>query len=45
LAVGDLDALTSKASTKAGRTGRAFNPLSRNERTLFEVDAARTRHY
>ena len=36
-AVRDLDALTTQASTKDGRTVRAFNPLSRNERTLFEV--------
>jgi len=36
-AVRDLDALTTKASTKDGRTVRAFNPLSRNERMLFEV--------
>jgi hypothetical protein len=36
-AVRDLDALTTNASTKDGRTARAFNPLSRNERTLFEV--------
>ena len=36
-AVRDLDALTSNASTKDGRTVRAFNPLSRNERMLFEV--------
>ena len=33
----DLDALTTNASTKDGRTVRAFNPLSRNERLLFEV--------
>jgi hypothetical protein len=37
LAVRDLDALTTNASTKDGRTVRAFNPLSRNERMLFEV--------
>src|SRR5262249_40589113 len=36
-AVRDLDALTTNASTKDGRTVRAFNPLSRNERMLFEV--------
>jgi len=36
-AVRDLDALTTKASTKDGRTVTAFNPLSRNERMLFEV--------
>ena len=36
-AVRDLDALTTYASTKDGRTVRAFNPLSRNERLLFEV--------
>ena len=36
-AVRDLDALTTNASTKDGRTVRAFNPLSRNERLLFEV--------
>jgi hypothetical protein len=36
-AVRDLDALTTNASTKDGRTLRAFNPLSRNERILFEV--------
>ena len=36
-AVRDLDALTTHASTKDGRTVRAFNPLSRNERMLFEV--------
>jgi hypothetical protein len=35
--VRDLDALTTNASTKDGRTVRAFNPLSRNERMLFEV--------
>jgi hypothetical protein len=29
--------LTTNASTKDGRTVRAFNPLSRNERMLFEV--------
>ena len=33
----DLDALTTHASTKDGRTVRAFNPLSRNERMLCEV--------
>ena len=32
-----LDALTANAPTKDGRTVRAFNPLSRNERLLFEV--------
>jgi hypothetical protein len=37
LAVRDLDALTTNASTKDGRTAKAFNPLSRNERMLFEV--------
>jgi hypothetical protein len=36
-AVRDLDALTTNASTKDGRTAKAFNPLSRNERMLFEV--------
>ena len=36
-AVRDLDALTTNASTKDGRTVRAFNPLSRNERMFFEV--------
>ena len=36
-AVRDLDALTTHASTKDGRTVRASNPLSRNERVLFEV--------
>jgi hypothetical protein len=36
-AVRALDALTTKAVTKDGRTARAFNPLSRNERMLFEV--------
>ena len=36
-AVRDLDALTTQASTKDGRTVRAFNPLSRNQRMLFEV--------
>jgi hypothetical protein len=36
-AVQDLDALTTNASAKDGRTVRAFNPLSRNERMLFEV--------
>jgi hypothetical protein len=36
-AVRDLDALTTNASTKDGRTVRAFNPLSRNERLLFGV--------
>jgi hypothetical protein len=36
-AVRDLDALTTSAATKDGRTVRAFNPLSRNERMLFEV--------
>src|SRR5262249_48290229 len=36
-AVRGLDALTTNASTKDGRTVRAFNPLSRNERMLFEV--------
>lgn len=36
-AVRDLDALTTNASTKDGPTVRAFNPLSRNERILFEV--------
>jgi hypothetical protein len=36
-AVRDLDALTTNASTKDGRPVRAFNPLSRNERMLFEV--------
>ena len=36
-AVRDLDALTTNASTTEGRTARAFNPLSRNERMLFEV--------
>ena len=36
-AVRDLDALTTKAPTKDGRTVRAFNPLSRNERIVFEV--------
>ena len=36
-AVRNLDALTTHASTKDGRTVRAFNPLSRNERMLFEV--------
>jgi hypothetical protein len=37
LAVRDLDALTTKAKAKDGRTVTAFNPLSRNDRTLFEV--------
>jgi len=36
-AVRDLDALTSNASTKDGRTVRAINPLARTERMLFEV--------
>ena len=36
-AVRDLDALTTQAPTKDGRTVRALNPLSRNERMLFEV--------
>lgn len=36
-AVRDLDALTSHASTKDGRTVRGLNPLARTERTLFEV--------
>jgi hypothetical protein len=35
--VRDLDALTTNASTQDGRTVRAFNPLSRNERMLFGV--------
>ena len=34
-AVRDLDALTTNASTKDGRTVRAFNPLSRNERSTL----------
>ena len=29
--------MTTHASTEDGRTVRAFNPLSRNERMLFEV--------
>ena len=29
--------MTTNASTQDGRTVRAFNPLSRNERMLFEV--------
>ncbi len=33
----DLDELTTNAPIKDGRTVRAFNPLSRNERVLFEV--------
>jgi hypothetical protein len=37
LAVRDLDTLTSKATAKDGRTVTAFNPLSRNDRMLFEV--------
>ena len=36
-AVRYLDALTTNAPAKDGRTVRAFNPLSRNERVLFEV--------
>ena len=40
-AVRDLDALTTNASTEDGRTVRAFNPFSRNERMLFEVLLAR----
>lgn len=36
-AVRDLAALTTNASTKDGRTVRAFNLLSRNERLLFDV--------
>ena len=36
-AVRDLDKLTTNAPTKDGRRVRAFNPLSRNERILFEV--------
>jgi hypothetical protein len=39
-AVRDLDALTTNASTKDDRTAKAFNPLSRNERMLFEVRLA-----
>jgi hypothetical protein len=37
LAVRDLDALTTKATANDGRTVTAFNPLSRNDRMLFEV--------
>ena len=37
LAVRDLDALTTKATAKDGRTVAAFNPLSRNDRMIFEV--------
>jgi hypothetical protein len=37
LAVRDLDALTTKAKANDGRTVTAFNPLSRNDRMLFEV--------
>jgi hypothetical protein len=37
LAVRDLDVLTTKAKAKDGRTVTAFNPLSRNDRILFEV--------
>lgn len=36
-AVRDLDALTTSAPTGDGRTVRPFNPLSRNDRMLFEV--------
>lgn len=35
-AVRDLDASTTDTPTEDGRTVRAFNPLSRNERMLFE---------
>jgi len=36
-AVGALDALSARAATADGRTVRPFNPLARQERTLFEV--------
>ena len=36
-AIGALDALSSRAATADGRTVRPFNPLARQERTLFEV--------
>jgi len=32
-----LDALSSRAPTPTGRTERAFNPVARSDRTLFEV--------
>jgi hypothetical protein len=32
-----LDAITRAATTPNGRTARPFNPLSREDRTLFEV--------
>ena len=36
-AIGALDALSSRAATADGRTVRPFNPVARQERTLFEV--------
>ena len=36
-ASGALDALSSRAATADGRTVRPFNPVARQERTLFEV--------
>jgi hypothetical protein len=36
-AVRELDALTTKATAKDGRTVAAFNPLSRNDWMIFEV--------
>jgi len=36
-AIGALEALSSRAATADGRTVRPFNPVARNDRTLFEV--------
>jgi hypothetical protein len=36
-AIRELDAITRAATTPNGRTARPFNPLSREDRTLFEV--------
>src|SRR6266511_1038064 len=36
-AIHELDALTRAATTPNGRTARPFNPLSREDRTLFQV--------
>ncbi len=36
-AIRELDAITRAVTTPNGRTARPFNPLSRDDRTLFEV--------